>query len=53
MKNSILNLGKPLSKFQQKQVSGGRKQCDSNHDGICEDRGRHCSEIYCSFPIDL
>ncbi|MBA6156389.1 hypothetical protein H3Z83_07665 [Tenacibaculum sp. S7007] len=47
MKKSILNLGKALNKAEQKTVNGGRKQCDSNGDRICEDRGRHCAEFYC------
>jgi hypothetical protein len=49
MKKSILNLGKTLNKAEQKTINGGRKQCDSNHDGVCEDSGRHCAEFYCNF----
>ena len=47
MKKSILNFGKAINKAEQQTINGGRKQCDSNHDGVCEDRGRHCSEFYC------
>ena len=47
MKKSILNLGKALNKAEQKEVSGGRMQCDVNRDRICEDYGRKCAEIYC------
>lgn len=51
MKKSILNLGKVLHKTEQAQINGGRKQCDKNRDGVCEDHGRHCAEFYCSFII--
>jgi len=51
MRKSILNFGKALNKAEQQSINGGRKQCDSNNDGICEDSGRHCSEFYCSFIL--
>ncbi|WP_299107108.1 hypothetical protein [uncultured Tenacibaculum sp.] len=51
MKKSILNLGTVLNKVQQKQVNGGRKQCDANRDGECEDFGRQCAEFYCRFIL--
>lgn len=47
MKKSILNFGKALNKAEQKTISGGKKQCDTNHDRICEDFGRQCAESYC------
>ncbi|PKH50671.1 hypothetical protein CXF68_08165 [Tenacibaculum sp. Bg11-29] len=49
MKKTILNFGKALNKAEQQSINGGRKQCDSNHDGVCEDSGRHCAELYCNF----
>ncbi|WP_348727154.1 hypothetical protein [Tenacibaculum sp. 190130A14a] len=51
MKNSILNLGTALKRTEQKQINGGRKQCDANDDGNCEDFGRHCAEFYCRFIL--
>ncbi|MFT7900616.1 hypothetical protein VBY74_11610 [Tenacibaculum ascidiaceicola] len=51
MKKSILNLGIPLNKAQQLHINGGRKQCDKDRDGTCEDYGVHCAEFHCSFII--
>ncbi|MFT7900618.1 hypothetical protein VBY74_11620 [Tenacibaculum ascidiaceicola] len=52
MRNSILSLGKALSKAEQTHINGGRKMCDANKDRVCEDYGSHCAEIYCSFILD-
>ena len=51
MKKSISHLGKVLHKAEQIHINGGRKQCDKNRDGVCEDHGRHCAEFYCSFIL--
>jgi hypothetical protein len=51
MKKLILNFGKTLNKAEQKTINGGRKQCDTNRDRVCEDYGRHCAELYCSLIL--
>ncbi|TDQ23956.1 hypothetical protein [Tenacibaculum caenipelagi] len=53
MKKQILTLGKVLNKAEQIHINGGRKMCDTNKDGKCEDNGPHCAEVYCSFEIDF
>ena len=54
MKKTILNLVgvQKLSKNEQKIIHGGKKQCDYNNDGICEEFGLQCAETRCRFIID-
>mgnify|MGYP007059941811 CR=1 FL=1 len=48
MKNlKNLNGFKSLSKQEQVQINGGRKQCKPHN--VCIDYGRHCAEIQCVF----
>ncbi len=51
MKKSIFNLGKALDKAEQKTINGGRMQCDTNGDRVCEDFGWKCAETYCRFIL--
>ncbi len=45
MKKSILNLGRALNKEAQKQIQGGKEQCDINND--CGLPNQCCHKRYC------
>ncbi|TDQ23974.1 hypothetical protein [Tenacibaculum caenipelagi] len=47
MKKSILNLGKKLTKAEQTQINGGRKQCMKPGGTTCFDYGWFCAESEC------
>ncbi len=47
MLKNISNLGKTLNKAELKTINGGKIQCDRNRDGVCEQTGFKCAELYC------
>lgn len=49
MKKSILNLGKALNKGEQKQIQGGKKQCDADH--LCSWPNEYCFSGYCLMSL--